>query len=294
MSNISLFQPGVLDAIISYARVLVSSGLLPQAINTPEKATAIITQGLELGISPWAALNGINVIQGKPTISPALMLALINQSGHMVDLVIQGDATRCSVTMQRAGRTAHTETFTLEDAARMGLAQKSNWKQQPGVMLKWRAVSACARVVFPDVISGLYTHEEIAPDATVDEMGQLLALPELAEDRPAALPQPQSAATVAGELRDVVITKIITEEAATGRRYRLITREPLPGPAFAWERKLFREGGWIAENDWGVVGEYTPVIPIPAVVRALVSEKGAPYWELFRVAQYDFITNSAK
>jgi hypothetical protein len=43
-----------------------------------------------------------------------------------------------------------------------------------------------------------------------------------------------------------------------------------------------------------VAGEYTPIIPIPAVIRSLVSEKGAPYWDLFRVARYDFISNSAK
>ena len=50
------------------------------------------------------------------------------------------------------------------DAKTLGLAGKDNWKKQPATMLKWRAVSACARVVFPDVIQGMYTPEEIGQD----------------------------------------------------------------------------------------------------------------------------------
>jgi hypothetical protein len=103
------------------------------------------------------------------------MLALINKSGQMEDFQSKGDAKQCTVSMKRVGRSPHTETFTLQSAAELGLAGKDNWKKQPATMLKWRAIAACARVVFPDVLLGFYTPEEIAPDSHIDfETGELL------------------------------------------------------------------------------------------------------------------------
>jgi hypothetical protein len=157
------------------AGALVRSGLLPSAINTPEKAIVIMMQGRELGIGPMQALNGINVIAGKATISPQLMLALIENSGKLEDIAIETSPTSSTVTMKRIGRTPHSETFSIEDARAMGIAQKDNYKKQPATMLKWRAVAACSRVVFPDVICGMYTHEEINPDFVDVETGEIIA-----------------------------------------------------------------------------------------------------------------------
>jgi hypothetical protein len=153
--------------------MLVKTGFLPQAIKTPEQAIAIILTGRELGIGTMAALNTINVIQGKPTVSPQLMLALIERSGQLADIQIEphdGNAVRC--TMKRKGRSPHTEIFGDAEAQAMQLAGKDNYKKQAQTMYRWRAVAACARVVFPDVILGLYTPDEMGADVT-DE-GEIL------------------------------------------------------------------------------------------------------------------------
>lgn len=155
------------------ASMLVATGFLPAAIKTPEQAMAIILTGRELGIGTMAALNTINVIQGKPTVSPQLMLALIERSGQLQDIQIEphdGNAVRC--TMLRKGRSPHTEIFGDAEATAMQLSGKDNYKKQKQTMFRWRAVAACARVVFPDVITGLYTPDEMGAD--VDEDGILL------------------------------------------------------------------------------------------------------------------------
>lgn len=154
------------------AKMLVSTKFLPQAIQTPEQAIAIILTGRELGIGTMAALNTINVIQGKPTVSPQLMLALIERSGQLTDIQIEveGGAVRC--TMKRKGRSPHTEVFGENEAKAMGLMNKDNYKKQPLTMYRWRAVAACARTVFPDVILGLYTPDEMG--AETDEEGGAL------------------------------------------------------------------------------------------------------------------------
>ena len=156
----------------SQAESLVKTGFLPQAIKTPEQALAIMLTGRELGIPAMTALNTINVIQGKPAVSPQLMLALIEKSGQLENIEFGETCERgIVVTMKRKGRSAHSEAFGPDEARAMGLLGKDNYKKQPYVMYKWRAVAACARTVFPDVILGLYTPDEMGAEVTVDSEG---------------------------------------------------------------------------------------------------------------------------
>ena len=167
---------GSLDDILRLGAVLVKSRMLPSSITTPEAAAAIILKGRELGIGPMEAFSGITVIQGKPTVSPQLMLSLINRSGLMADMAYDDDGNAARVTMRRKGQPSpHTETFSMEDARKLQLAGKDNWNKQPRTMRKWRAIAACARIKFPDVIAGMYTHEELG--AEVDEDGEIIDVP---------------------------------------------------------------------------------------------------------------------
>jgi len=160
------------DTICQQAGVLVKTGFLPQSIKTPEQAMAIILTGRELGIGTMAALNSINVIQGKPTVSPQLMLALMNRTGQVEDIRIETGAEGASVTIKRKARSAYTAKFGPTEARAMGLEGKDNYKKQPATMYKWRAIADAARVTFPDVILGLYTPDEMG--AVVNEDGDFI------------------------------------------------------------------------------------------------------------------------
>jgi hypothetical protein len=163
-----------------FGQMLVSSGLLPQSIRTAEQAVVIVLKGNELGLPPMEALSSIVVIQGKPTVAPQLMLALIERSGQLQDMSceVKPDAATC--TMQRRGRSPVVRTFGAKEAQAMGLSGKDNYKKQPGVMYQWRAIAACARVAFPDVISGLYTPDEMGADVSItDDGAQVVAAPML-------------------------------------------------------------------------------------------------------------------
>lgn len=142
----------------------------------------IMLKGLELGISPMAAVDTINIISGKPVLDAKGMLALVKSSGLLEDIQIDSNNQRCIVTVKRFGNSEQIVSFTLEDAQRfqtyergswIPLANKGNWKSQPTVMLKWRAVTSAMREVFPDVISGLYTPEELDPDTIVNDDGSM-------------------------------------------------------------------------------------------------------------------------
>jgi len=123
-----------------------------------------IMRGRSLGLDATTALDGINVIQGKPTMSAALMVGLVMSNSKCqylyCDSTTDHEATWVG---RRLGIPRDiTRTFTIQDAQKMGLVGKDNWQKQPATMLKWRAVSMLIRELFPDVINGLYSTEEMS------------------------------------------------------------------------------------------------------------------------------------
>jgi hypothetical protein len=157
------------------AAIISKSGLMPSSLRSkPQDVFVLIQMGNELGIKPMQAINGIHVIQGKPTIAPQTMLALIysRNKDSVIEVVEDNQKQEVKCTMKRSKNDAgYTSAWDLDRAKKMGLTGKDNWNKQPMTMLKWRAISDAARVVFPDVIQGFYTPEEMDPDLSLDEIG---------------------------------------------------------------------------------------------------------------------------
>lgn len=156
------------DDLLSLADWYYESGLIPKSIGNPQAAAVILIKAMALDIEPLEAFRGIQIIAGNPTISPQLGLALVMRSGLLVDWVLEDTGDLARVTLWRRGMEPKTGQFSMRDAAAMGLATKPNWKNQPRVMRQWRAFAAVLRVLFPDVLAGMYFTEEIDPnrDAT--------------------------------------------------------------------------------------------------------------------------------
>jgi len=136
-------------------------------VNKIEDAFFLIGYGHELGISPFAALRTIYVVNGVPTCSGEMMLALIRRSGLLATSNIEEltNPIGAKVTMKRKDTGEEISiSFTMNDAETAGLANKQVWKNYPKNMCRWRAVSNVAKLLFGDVIGGLYTFEEIADD----------------------------------------------------------------------------------------------------------------------------------
>lgn len=161
------------EALKEQATMLVKSGFLPQSVRTPEQAIAIAITSKELGIGMMEGFRSINVIQGKPTISPQLMLALSNRTGQLENIKIDATDERCIVTVTRKGRDSHTEEFGVKEATGLGLMSRDNYRKQPATMFKWRALAANLRVTFPDVMLGFYTPEEMGAEVKVTESEEM-------------------------------------------------------------------------------------------------------------------------
>jgi hypothetical protein len=161
------------------AQMLVKSGFLPPALNTPEKVMAVALKGKELGIPMMEAISKIDIIQGKPAIAPQLMLALAIRTHEVEFHTIESDDTKAVFTIKRKGYPqAHVAEFGVKEATELGLMTKDNYRKQKRTMFEWRAIAKGLRIVFPDAISGLYTPEELGAKVNVHEDGSIDIQPE--------------------------------------------------------------------------------------------------------------------
>jgi hypothetical protein len=156
--------------MLQQADVLLKSGFLPSAINSPAKAAAVMLKGWELRIPAMYALSNIAIINGKPVASAELMLALIYRDhGDGAVHFLETSDQACVLAYRRRGWAAAQEfSFTLEDARRAKLMDSATWQKFTPAMLRARAISAVARLAFPDSIGGLYTPEELGAAVAVD------------------------------------------------------------------------------------------------------------------------------
>lgn len=147
---------------LKLASTLVKSGLLPSAIKSPEAALVIILTGRELGLAPLQALRSISVVEGKPTLSADLLLALAYKSGLCTGYeIVELTDEKCVVQISRNGQVKPPYSYTIEEARKAGLANRPNWQRHTKAMLRARATSAACRAYFPDVVLGLYTPDEL-------------------------------------------------------------------------------------------------------------------------------------
>jgi hypothetical protein len=156
------------DELVQRSEFFAKSALIPTSLRGKPADVAIILQmGVEVGIGPMQALNGIEVIQGRPTVKPEMMLALIKARVPEAYIKIEVDPVKTIATCTMApSRDRLDESFTsvwdMPRAVKAGLANKDNYKSQPLVMLKWRAVGEAARTVFSHLTRGIYAEEEMA------------------------------------------------------------------------------------------------------------------------------------
>lgn len=176
-----------LGAKVEYAKLLAASGLLPaQYRNKPANLLWAIEYGEMLGLSPMAAINGVHMIEGKPSASAGLIGALVRRAGHRLQIRGDDESATCTITRSDDDE-PFTVTWTLARAKQAELLGKDNWRKYPAAMLKARAVTECARDACEEALSGVrYTPEELGAvvDVDGDVTWELEPEPAVAQDGP--------------------------------------------------------------------------------------------------------------
>lgn len=121
-----------------------------------DEVYAALLTGMELGLGPMAAMRHISIIDGKPSLSAAMQLALLRRAGHRIE-VVESTAERCAIVGSGPDLMRLEVEYTIEEAKQAGLLGKTNWKNYPKDMLWARCASRYARRADAGATLGLYS-----------------------------------------------------------------------------------------------------------------------------------------
>lgn len=157
---------------MSIGKAFAESGMFPD-IKSAAQAIVKIQAGQEIGIPPFAAMSGIHIIQGKPTIGAGVMASCVKGSGKYDYRVVESTEQVCSIDFFQGKEKIGNSTFTITDAKKAGT---KNLDKFPKNMLFARAMSNGVKWFTPDVFAGpVYTPEEFdAQPTTVEAVAEVI------------------------------------------------------------------------------------------------------------------------
>jgi hypothetical protein len=136
-----------------------------------------VLAGEELGLTPFASMTGLTIIEGKLGMTANLMATLLQEHPLYDYKVVASTNEKCVLEFyaRRDGQEQllGVSEFTIADAKRAGLVkQKSNWEKWPKAMCFARALTQGIRTFCPVVTKGspAYTVEELGVE--VNEAGE--------------------------------------------------------------------------------------------------------------------------
>ena len=188
------YESASLDARIKYANTIAAAGqMIPKGLfdpatgkPSPPKVLLVMETGSMLGLHPMAALQSINVVEGRATLAAQLMAGLIRQAGHRLEIkksgsIPGGDYAVTVVATRSDTGDVYTATWDIPRAIRAELVDSYErnaqdvyvvrarsdkgkilpWEAYAETMPKWRAISEVAHEGFSDVTLGMRSYEEM-------------------------------------------------------------------------------------------------------------------------------------
>ena len=164
-----------------FAKMLVESGFAPKGINTPAACLIALQAGAEVDLLPFAAMQTIAVINGRPGLFGDGALAVVQGSKFFDHSAFEetisndkaGIVATCTVRRLPHGKPV-TRSWSLADAKLAGLLGKPGpWSQYPARMCQWRARHWAMRDAFADVLKGMAVEDAPSKDLVVEQVSGL-------------------------------------------------------------------------------------------------------------------------
>lgn len=148
-----------LSEIKEMAKHVCSSNLF--GMPSPEAAFSLMLLCQADGLHPMQAMRKYHIIKGRPSMRAEAMLAEFQANGGKIQWLERTDS-KCSAKFSHPSGGDLVVTWTLDRAKQAGLLSKDNWRQYPCQMLAARCISEGVRAVYPAVVCGIYTPEEVS------------------------------------------------------------------------------------------------------------------------------------
>lgn len=224
-------NPQSFEDVQRMAKMAVKAGLAPVDRKDDEetaiaKATAAIMQGLECGVPPMQALQGIAIINGRALMWGDLLTALLWSKGFKIKKWVEGEGDNRigHARIVRPDGEVIEKTFSVAQAKQARLWDErptvkkkwndkwedkpndSPWFKFPDRMLEWRPFGFAVKDGASDATHGMLVREEAAPEynQTIDVTPQggrsgILAVPDDIPDGTEAVSEPVTATVTEAE-----------------------------------------------------------------------------------------------
>lgn len=151
------------------AEMLSKARCIPKEFwDNPADVLVIVQSGYELGLSPMTSLQNMMIVNNRPSIYGDAMLAVcmrtIGQKYGFIDCIeaYEVSSGEWECTVLRDGREKIIRTFTMQEAKEAGyLTKPGSWQTNRKRMMQFRPRSFALRDMFPDILKGIPTVEEM-------------------------------------------------------------------------------------------------------------------------------------
>jgi hypothetical protein len=176
------FIPQSIAGAMELAGIMARSGLMPKGIQTKEAVFVAMQMGLEIGLSPMAAVQNIAVIHNRPGLFGDVALAVVRGSGELEYFEEWSEGERktpgwtfyCKI--KRRGEKEAIGSYSWAEACEAGLDKAdsaSSWKKWTNRMMQFKARNFVMRDHFTDILKGIRTHEENVDAIDMEELSDV-------------------------------------------------------------------------------------------------------------------------
>lgn len=152
-----------MDNALSFLEKFCKTAFCPkQYIGKPEEAYIACAVGRTLGMSAYAAINSIAIINGRPVIWGDGLKGVVLRQCALFKETFDPETFTATCTIRRKDRPNDeiVASFSWQEAQQAHLDTKAIWQSYPRRMLQMRARGFAIRDAFPDLLQGMITKEE--------------------------------------------------------------------------------------------------------------------------------------
>lgn len=167
------------------AIALSKSDLVPTVFKGKvENVLIALELATRIGASPFAVMQNLYIVHGKPAWYSQFIISAVNASGRLRGMMRfkitgDGDAKTCIAygTDRDTGETLESPPVSIGMAKAEGWFTKdgSKWKTMPELMLRYRAAAFFGRLYVPDILMGMHSVDEVQDEIEVTPSPALTA-----------------------------------------------------------------------------------------------------------------------
>jgi hypothetical protein len=201
-----------------------------------------VALGLAVGADPASGASNITISKSKAVFSAAFQAALLVRRGVVRYDIVSASEECVELAWFRDGRKVGVSRFTIAEAKRANLTNKSVWQHYPEDLLFARALTRGIRRFAPETLAGFpaYTAEEMGADVPVQVEAPAAA---------PALPDRRDAAAVGAAVQDLVVELPANQRATEAQLLELVRlRTDLAIDRADWAKILHKRSVTTARN----------------------------------------------